>query len=66
MGLGIPFLLTAVGINQFLGIFKRLKKYFRLLEVSSGVVMVILGLMIFTDKLVLIPGYLSFLNKFSW
>lgn len=66
MGLGIPFLLTAVGINQFLGIFKHLKKYFRLLEVGSGAVMVILGLMIYTDKLVLIPGYLSFLDKFSW
>jgi sulfite exporter TauE/SafE len=37
----------------------------RILEVISGVIMVILGLMIFTNKLILIPGLLPFLNKFA-
>jgi cytochrome c-type biogenesis protein len=66
LGLGIPFLITAIGINQFWRFFNRIKKYIRLLEVTSGAVMVILGLMIFTNKLVLIPAYLPFLNKFAW
>jgi cytochrome c-type biogenesis protein len=65
LGLGIPFLLTAIGINQFWRFFNRIKKYMRLLEVISGVIMVILGLMIFTNKLILIPGLLPFLNKFA-
>jgi cytochrome c-type biogenesis protein len=65
LGLGIPFLLTAVGMNQFLRFFFRIKKYLGVLEVTSGIIMVILGLMIFTNKLVLIPGYLWFLNKFA-
>lgn len=65
LGLGIPFLLTAIGINQFWRFFNRIKKYMRLLEVTSGVIMVILGLMIFTNKLILIPGLLPFLNKFA-
>jgi len=65
LGLGIPFLLTAIGINQFWRFFNRIKKYMRILEVISGVIMVILGLMIFTNKLILIPGLLPFLNKFA-
>ncbi len=65
LGLGIPFLLTAVGIGRFLGFFEKVKKHLRLIEVVSGVIMVILGLMIFLNKLILIPGYLIFLNRFS-
>jgi cytochrome c-type biogenesis protein len=65
LGLGIPFLLTALGINRFWGLFSRVKKYFKLLEVTSGVVMVIMGLLIYTNKLILIPGYLPFLSRFA-
>jgi cytochrome c-type biogenesis protein len=65
LGLGLPFLLTALAINHFLRFFGRMKKYLRLLEVTSGAVMVILGLLIFTNKLILIPGYFTFLNKFA-
>jgi cytochrome c-type biogenesis protein len=65
LGLGIPFLLTAVGMNRFWSFFSRIKKYLRVLEVSGGAIMVMLGLMIFTNKLILIPGLLQFLNKFA-
>jgi cytochrome c-type biogenesis protein len=65
LGMGIPFLLTAIGINKFFNLFKRIKKYLGILEISTGIVLIILGLMIFTNKLILIPGYFSFLNKFA-
>ena len=65
LGLGVPFLLTAVGINHFWRFFKRIKRYLGLLEVTSGVVMVVLGVMIFSNKLVLIQSWLPFLNKFA-
>jgi len=65
LGLGIPFLLTAISIHRFWGFFSRIKKYLRIFEIAGGVVMVILGVMIFTNKLVLIPGLLPFLNKFA-
>ena len=58
-------LLTAFGINQFWGFFSRIKKYLRLLEVTSGIIMVIVGVMIFTNKLVLIQSWLPFLNRFA-
>lgn len=65
MGMGIPFLLTALGVNQFFVYFNRIKKHLGLLEKITGIIMVILGLMIFTNTLILIPGYLTFFNKFT-
>lgn len=65
MGLGLPFILTALGINHFFRFFDRIKKYLGVLETATGIIMVILGLLIFTNKLVLIPGYLTFLNRFA-
>jgi len=65
MGLGIPFFLTAIGINQFFRFFDKIKKYLGLLEFITGLVLVALGILVFLNKLILIPGYLSFLNKFS-
>jgi cytochrome c-type biogenesis protein len=65
LGLGVPFLLTAFGINYFWRFFIRIKKYMGLLEVTSGVIMVILGVMIYSNKLVLIQSWLPFLNRFA-
>ena len=65
LGLGVPFLLTAFGINHFWRCFKRIKKYLPVLEVTSGVIMVILGVMIYANKLVLFQSWLPFLNTFS-
>jgi len=65
LGLGIPFLLTAFGVNQFFRFFDRIKKHLGLLEKITGFIMIIMGLLIFTNTLILIPGYLSFLNKFA-
>lgn len=65
LGLGLPFFLTAIAIEKFWGFFNRFKKYLMLLEITTGVIMIILGVLIYTNKLILIPGYLSFLNKFA-
>jgi cytochrome c-type biogenesis protein len=65
LGLGIPFLLTALGVNKFFRFFNRIKRHLGLLEKIAGGIMVILGLLIFFNKLIIIPGYLPFLNKFS-
>ncbi len=65
LGLGLPFLLTTLGIHQFFRLFKRISKHLGLIEIVSGVIMVILGLLIFTNKLILLVGYMSFLNVFA-
>lgn len=65
LGLGIPFLLTALGVNRFFRLFDRIKRHLGLLERLTGGIMVLIGLLIFFDKLIVIPGYLRFLNKFA-
>jgi len=47
LGLGIPFILTGVGINRFFVIFGRLKRHFRWVEIISGALLIIVGALIF-------------------
>jgi cytochrome c-type biogenesis protein len=63
-GLAIPFLLTALGINQFFGFYQRFRSYLQAVEVCSGVLLLVVGSMIFVNRLTLLSGKLSFLNGF--
>src|SRR5277367_3957775 len=62
-GLAIPFLLTALGINQFLGFYKRFRRYLQAVEVGSGILLLAVGSLIFVNRLTLLSGKLSFLNS---
>ena len=59
MGLGIPFLLTSLAINQFFSATKRIRKYYHAIEVTSGVLLVAIGVLIFTGQLTIITRYLQ-------
>ena len=65
IGLGIPFLVTSFGINKFFRFFEKIKRHLGLIDKITGLVMVLLGLLIFSNKLVFIQGYVPFLNWFS-
>jgi len=58
-GLGLPFLLTAFAINQFFTVFKRIRKHYHLIEVISGLLLVLIGLLIFTNRFTLIAKWLT-------
>ncbi len=62
LGLGIPFILSAAFLNGFLSLFKGVKGYLRQVEVASGLLLVLVGMLIFTDKLSWISSRLTFLN----
>jgi cytochrome c-type biogenesis protein len=51
LGLGIPFLLSALAMHQFLIIFNRFKKYIRMFEIITGAFLVIVGVLVFTNSL---------------
>jgi cytochrome c-type biogenesis protein len=56
LGLGIPFILSAFALNAFLSTFDRLKKHLRVVKITSGVVLIIMGVLLIMDKLtILIP-----------
>ena len=63
-GLAIPFLLTALGINQFLGFYQRFRRHLHVVEVGSGVLLLAIGCLIFVNRLTLLSGKLTFLNGF--
>lgn len=46
LGLGVPFLLTALLIERVFCIFERVKKYYRFIEIISGALLVAIGIVI--------------------
>jgi cytochrome c-type biogenesis protein len=65
-GLAIPFLLTALGIGQFLRFYQRFRRHVHAVEVFSGVLLLAVGGLIFVNRLAWLSGKLAFLNRFSW
>jgi cytochrome c-type biogenesis protein len=61
-GLAIPFLLTALGISQFMVFYKNFRKYLHAVELFSGALLLFIGGLIFVNRLTWFNGKLSFLN----
>jgi cytochrome c-type biogenesis protein len=59
LGLGIPFMLTSLAINQFFAAFARIRRYYLAIEVASGALLVVIGVLIFTNRFTIIAQYLS-------
>jgi cytochrome c-type biogenesis protein len=59
LGLGIPFLLTSLAINQFFGAVKRIRRYYHAIELASGALLVAIGILIITGQLTIITRYLQ-------
>ena len=59
MGLAIPFLLTALAINQFFVAFSKIRRHYHAIEVTSGVLMIVIGVLIFTNRFTIIAQWLS-------
>ena len=67
LGLGIPFLLAGLSLTVFFSAFNKFKKHLRTVEVVGGVMLVAVGILIMTNYLTVLSGYLSkwfpFLNE---
>lgn len=58
LGLGVPFILSALAFNGFSQFLQRFRPYIRLVEVGSGVFLVLIGVLLFTGYLTLLNSYL--------
>ena len=58
-GLGIPFLLTSVAINQFFAASARIRRHYHTIELVSGLLLIAIGVLIFTGQLTIIVRYLT-------
>jgi len=65
MGLAVPFLLTALGVERFLKFYSRFRVHMHAIEVASGALLVVLGLLLVLGRFTIISNYLSFLNRFA-
>jgi cytochrome c-type biogenesis protein len=51
MGIGVPFLITAIAMHTFLAYFNRFKKAMVYINKAAGAVLVLVGVLIITDSL---------------
>jgi cytochrome c-type biogenesis protein len=55
-GLAVPFLLTGLGINQFLSFYKNFRKHLHKVEVVSGIVLILVGLLVMSGQSTLLAS----------
>lgn len=55
-GLAIPFLVTGLGINQFLAFYGKFRRHLHKVEVVSGVVLILVGLLVMTGQSTLLTS----------
>lgn len=60
LGLGVPFLLLGLGLNQISRLLKWLKPHLGKIEIATGVLMMVVGGMIFFNMLTYLNQYFNF------
>lgn len=59
LGLGIPFFVAAVGLNWYLAGARRLHRWLRPIEITSGILMVAVGVLLFTGRFTALSNFLA-------
>lgn len=59
MGLAVPFFLTSIGVEHFLAFYSRFRRHLHKLEIVSGTLLVVVGVMIFTRHFALINSWMN-------
>lgn len=65
LGLAVPFLITAVALERFLAWFQRFRPYLVWVDRVAGALLLVLGLLLVTDRFTLVAGYLQGLTPES-
>ena len=66
VGLGIPFLLAGLSLDWATPLLRRLNRYGRAISILSGILLVVMGYFVFTDRLFKLTSLLSrFLDSLS-
>jgi len=51
LGLAVPFILSALAFTTFSGVFKFFRNHFRAITLVSGVVLIVMGVLLYTNEL---------------
>jgi len=63
LGLAVPFLITSVFINGFFSFYGKFRRFVHIVEIGSGVLLIVCGVLIFTRHFTVLSSYLGFLNR---
>jgi cytochrome c-type biogenesis protein len=55
-GLAVPFLITGLGINKFLSFYTSFRKHLHKVEVVSGVILIMIGLLVMTNRVTVLAS----------
>lgn len=64
LGLAIPFLLVAALVEKFTAAIRRFSRYMPYVSLISGVLLIIIGIFIFTGTIGALGGYLDFMDYY--
>ena len=59
LGLGVPFLVSAVAVERFLDFFGRMKRQMNWITRASGVLMIAVGLLLVTNYFTVLAAFLN-------
>ncbi|MBK8441119.1 MAG: cytochrome c biogenesis protein CcdA [Rhodobacter sp.] len=58
IGLGLPFLLSAIFIGRAVGLMKRLRPHMRKIEMAMGALLIVVGVLLFTSSFSMVSGWM--------
>ncbi len=63
LGLAVPFVLTAYAIGGFSKYFEKISKHLKAISVISGILLILMGILIFTGKISVLNQYMNFFGQ---
>jgi cytochrome c-type biogenesis protein len=63
LGLGTPFFISSLALHKFLVLFNRFKKMIRIFEFVTGLFLIVVGVLVFTNSLTAISHYITILFR---
>ena len=64
-GLGLPFILSGLGVSYFFNFYQSFRKYFRAVEIGSSVMLLTVGILIISNYMSVISAYLIFWTGYT-
>jgi cytochrome c-type biogenesis protein len=55
-GLAVPFLVTGLGINQFLSFYGKFRRHLHKVEVVSGVILIFIGILVMSNRVTMLAS----------
>jgi cytochrome c-type biogenesis protein len=59
LGLAVPFFAAALAINRFFAAFAKIRRHYHKIELASGALLIVIGVLIFTNRFTILAQWLT-------